>query len=257
MLERIEHDHGVVTYASPLLREVGVKHAFTTRIGGYSRPPYDSLNLGVLTKAEGDANTSISANFRRVRAALGLERIPRYEVRQVHEAGVWDTPPKPVAWTKAPCADALFADAPRKLLCIRVADCVPILLASSNGRRVAAVHAGWRGLVAGVIEAACAHFGEPPLAAIGPCIRVEHFEVGDEVARQFPENCIREFDGRKHVDLVAAVVGCLHTAGVTQIDTTDRCTYRDADEFFSHRRDVTHRGQPDTGRMAALITASG
>jgi len=258
MLERIAHNNGLVTYQSPMLRGMGIRHGFTTRLGGASKPPYDALNLGPLTKGVGDANMAISENFRRVRTALGLERVPRYEVRQVHEAGVWDAPPKPVAWTQAVCADAIYADTPGKLLCIRVADCVPILLASADGRRVAAVHAGWRGLVAGVIEAAAARFADEVFAVVGPCIGVRHFEVGPEVAEQFGQAFVRRDLGAKpHIDLRAAARDRLESAGVAALEIAHNCTYAEDAEFFSHRRDVTHQGKPDTGRMAALIVANG
>ncbi len=258
MLERVEHENGVVTYQSPLLREWGIVHAFTTRIGGVSREPYDTLNLGVLSKGPGsDANTSVAENFRRVRAALGVQKHVRVEAHQVHEADVWEAPEQPVKWAEAPCADAIITDQPGKLLCIRTADCVPILLATADGRRVAAVHAGWRGLVAGVIEAAVGRFDRPPLAAIGPCISAAHFEVGEEVAARFPTEHVGLSRDKPHIDLPGAAAARLRACGITQIDTTDRCTYRDEAEFFSHRREVTHRGKPGTGRMAALIAARG
>jgi len=258
MLERVEHDNGVVTYQSPLLREWRIVHAFTTRIGGVSREPYDTLNLGVLTKGPGsDANTSVAENFRRVRAALGVEKHFRVEAHQVHEASVWEAPDKPVKWADAPCADAIVTDRPGRLLCIRTADCVPILLATTDGQHVAAVHAGWRGLVAGVIEAAVGRLPRPAVAAIGPCISAEHFEVGEQVAQHFEAAHVDRSRDRPHVDLPGAAAARLRARGVKHIDTTGRCTYRDADAFFSHRRDVTHRGQADTGRMAALIAARG
>jgi len=258
MLERVEHDNGVVTYQSPLLREWGIVHAFTTRIGGVSWEPYDTLNLGVLSKGpNSDANTSVAENFRRVRAALGVEKHVRVEVHQVHEASVWEAPAKPVKWADAPCADAIVTDQPGKLLCIRTADCVPILLATTDGKHVAAVHAGWRGLVAGVIEAAVGRLPRPTVAAIGPCINAEHFEVGEEVAQHFGAAHLDRSRDRPHVDLPGAAAARLRALGISGIDTTDRCTYRDEAEFFSHRRDVTHQGKPTTGRMAALIAARG
>jgi len=258
MLDRIEHDNGVITYQSPMLREIGVPHGFTTRIGGASKPPYDSLNLGPLTKGQGDANIAISENFRRVRTALRLERVPRYGVRQVHTADVWDAPAKPVAWTQAVCADAICCDTPGKLLCIRVADCVPILLATPDGKRVAAVHAGWRGLVAGVIEAAVAQFDDDFVAVVGPCISARHFEVGEEVAAQFGAGFVRrDFGDKPHVDLRAAARDRLEAAGVSALEVASSCTYAEEADFYSHRRDVTHRGLADTGRMAALIVANG
>lgn len=261
MLERIDHGKGLVTWQSPRLQAVGVRHGFTTRRGGCSEAPYDSLNLGWLQKDPAtDANMHVAENFRRVRAALALERVPRYELRQVHGADVWHAPERPVRWQEAPCADVIVTDRPGRLLVVRTADCVPILLASQDGRQVAAIHAGWRGIVAGVIEAAVAQLrqlgGEASIAAIGPCISIDHFEVGPEVARRFPANCVRQQPGQSaFVDLRQAAVGRLAAVGVKQVDVTEACTYRDEADFFSHRRDVTHRGLEATGRMAALVAA--
>ena len=150
------------------------------------------------------------------------------------------------------------------MIAIRVADCVPILLAADDGRLVAAVHAGWRGVVAKVVTETVKHmrtrFGATPdrlVAAIGPCIGEPAFEVGREVVEAFehlfgadaPARMLP--DGKGRVDLRAAVKLQLLRCGLPsdRIDVTDRCTFRDADEFFSHRRE---RGV--TGRMAAIIT---
>lgn len=259
MLQRITHPHGIVTYQSPLLREIGVIHAFSTRVGGVSGGPYASLNLGPLTKGGyTDHNTSVSENFRRLRRAIGAERTMRTVVKQVHGCEIWQPPAEPVRAGDEPEADAIITGNPLHFLVIRVADCVPILLASADGGRVAAIHAGWRGLVAGVIPETVERFGPVGAAAIGPCISLDRFEVGDEVAAAFDGANLGDTIGRTahtkpHIDLRAAARLQLQRAGVTHVDITDRCTYRDADEFFSHRRDVTHQGQPTTGRMTAVI----
>lgn len=259
MLERIEHPNGLVTYQSPRLREIGVIHAFSTRVGGVSDGPYASLNLGPLTKGGyTDHNTSVSENFRQLRKAIGAERTMRTVVKQVHGCEIWRPPPEPVRAGEEPEADAMVTENPLHLLVIRVADCVPILLASKDGRRVAAIHAGWRGLVTGVIPNTVERFGPVGAAAIGPCISAEHFEVGEEVVAEFDEANLNDTVDRTaytkpHIDLRAAARLQLERAGVVEVDTTNRCTYRDADEFFSHRRDVTHQGQLTTGRMAAVI----
>ena len=151
------------------------------------------------------------------------------------------------------------------LLSVRVADCVPILLAGADGRTVAAVHAGWRGVVANIAEVAVAELcrigqtaPENLTAAIGPCISREAFEVGPEVAGEFLElfgqQVMDSSRARPHVDLRAAVGLQLLAAGVPadQIDTTDRCTHRDRAEFYSHRRDAGI-----TGRLAAVIGVKG
>lgn len=265
MLERCEHDNGVVTYQSGLLRSLGVPHAFSTRIGGVSEPPYDTLNLGLLTKGVApDNNTDVAENFRRLRRAIGLERHFRVQVSQVHGSEVWVAPREPRRLRDSPRADAIVGDVSGAMLTIRTADCVPLLLSSPDGRVVAAVHAGWRGIVAGVVSAAISRMqechgieAESVLAAVGPCISVEHFEVGVEVVEQFESaglaGSVVHAPGRKpHIDLAHAIRTQLQEADVPSdsIDSSDRCTHRDADEFFSYRRD---RG--DTGRLAAVIAA--
>jgi len=149
------------------------------------------------------------------------------------------------------------------VLAIRTADCIPILLAINDGKIVAAIHAGWRGIIANIIPRGRQELlrlagsnGTQLLAAIGPCISKPHFEVGPEVLAEFERTfganapIERTANGKGHVDLPRAAHLQLLACGLShdQIDTTDRCTFRDADEFFSHRRD---HGM--TGRMAALI----
>jgi YfiH family protein len=153
------------------------------------------------------------------------------------------------------------SDDPTRSIAVRVADCVPILLATRDGNTVAAVHAGWRGTVAGVLPKTVREMGATAapgeiVAAIGPCISFEAFEVGgdvlDEFARVFGPSAPmrRRDDGKGFVDLRECLRRQLIGAGLNddQIDTTDRCTFRDKDEFFSHRRD-----HGITGRMAAII----
>ncbi|MEX0654688.1 MAG: peptidoglycan editing factor PgeF [Phycisphaeraceae bacterium] len=263
MLERVAHDNGVVFYRSPKLAALGLPHAFSTRVGGLSKGRFASLNLGTLAKGEGgDGNTTVSANFRLLREAAGCQRIPRLEAKQVHGHAVWSPDADIVHPRAAPEADALVTARPRQLLTIRTADCVPVLLAAGDGRSIGAVHAGWRGVVAGIVPAAVQamadRFGAEPGAmsvAIGPHISVDHFEVGPEVAAAFDEAglapaVVRDNGHGPHVDLLEAVLLQLDGAGVSRdhIDATDRCTYAHADEFFSHRRDG-----PPTGRMAAVI----
>ncbi|MCC7409909.1 MAG: peptidoglycan editing factor PgeF [Phycisphaeraceae bacterium] len=267
MLLRQEHGNGVVTYQSPLLTDLGVPHAFSTRIGGVSKGPYASLNLGELAKDDAtDANTAVAENYRRLREALGLARHVRSVVRQMHTGEVHVPPAGPIRPQDCPVADALVTEHPGLLLAVRVADCVPVLLADRSGRRVAAVHAGWRGVAAGVVTHAVGvmreRFGVRPgdlAAAIGPCISLQHFEVGPEVAEQFRGADLAAVIDEKsfakpHVDLQQAVRLQLRRAGVSEstIDGTDRCTFEHAGEFFSHRRD---RGV--TGRLAAVIAVRG
>jgi YfiH family protein len=258
MLERNEHVSGVVTYQSPLLRDMGLLHAFSTRIGGVSRGQYASLNL-----VDGDDDADdVAENQRRLGGAIGADYLSRIEVKQVHGAAVCVANGPTPDDSPLPHADAIITTRPQLLLSIRVADCAAILLASRCGKVVGAIHAGWRGVVGGVIGATLAsirqNFGVQPVhltAAVGPCIGCDHFEVGAEVVDAYVEVSLdavvdRDQFARPHIDLAQAAVVQLRRGGLPAdlIDTTDLCTYRDADLFFSHRRD---KGQ--TGRMAAMI----
>ena len=268
MLERFSAPGGVVVYLSPLLRGAGVPHAFSTRLGGLSKPPFDSMNLGNPNGCEiQDDYANIWANYDRLLAAVGCAGRELLRVHQVHGpsvARVRAGEPFDVS-TKA---DALAGDDPRRVLSVRVADCVPVLLATEDGRSVAAVHAGWRGVIAGVVPAAVDELrrihsesaeegGARLLAAVGPGIGFDAFEVGPEVLDEFrrvfgPEAPVRKKgDGKGRVDLREAIQRQLRKAGVEEnaIDVTDRCTFRDAGEFFSHRRE-----KGVTGRMAAVIS---
>lgn len=263
MLERVVSPQQVAIYVSPLLRRIGVSHAFSTRIGGVSPSPFDSLNLGNPSGCEiRDTGERIRENYRRLQDAAGCDGRALVYLHQVHgatvvrvRAGIFhDNDQK---------GDALVTDDSSRALSIRVADCVPVLLTGDDGRLVAAVHAGWRGVVAGAVPRAIAAMNAVSdlpahriTAAIGPSIGFEAFEVGsevlDEFARVFATDAPlrRREDGKGLVDLREALRRQLISAGVPvqQIDTTDRCTYQDREEFYSHRRD---RGI--TGRMAAVI----
>jgi polyphenol oxidase len=253
MLERMSRD-GVVWYESPALRELGAAHAFSTRLGGVSAGCFASLNLGNPQGAElRDADQNLEHNYRRLIAAAGLAGRQLRGTQQVHGARI-------VRVSRRPCdleqADALVTDDPGCIISVRIADCVPILLASQDGRQVAAVHAGWRGMVAGIIAAAALQMRDIGAAAVGPCIGLDAFEVGPEVAGAFAENFgprapVRQLGEDKwQVDLREAARRQLLAAGVDplRLDLSDRCTHACPEEFFSHRRDG-----PRTGRMAAII----
>ena len=261
-MERRTATNGVVYYASPLLERRGVPHAFSTRIGGQSPPPFDSLNLGNPSGcATQDDYGRIYANYDLLQTAIGVAGRTRCWVHQVHGGTVVDVTESFESGVKA---DAMVTSDRTKMLAVRVADCVPVLLATDDGARVAAVHAGWRGIIAGIVPAAVERLRLRELsrviAAIGPSISFEAFEVGPEVIEQFRQHFGADAplkardDGKGHVDLRAAIALQLRRAGVARedIDSSDRCTVRDADEFFSHRRD-----DGVTGRMAALIAPAG
>ena len=242
-------DHGgTVVYQSPALLGLDVRHGFSTRRGGVSGGPFASLDLADAEPAAREEN------WRRFLAACGCAGAGRHEVEQVHGADVV------VAGSRCP-ADAIVSSDATVPACVRAADCCPILLARGDGSLVAAVHAGWRGLVAGVIEAAVAAVGGGAglVAAVGPCIGVDAFEVGPEVLDAFHEKFGADAPlrrdgpgGKGHVDLCGSAVLALTRAGVAvgDVDAAFLCTVEHDAEFFSHRRD---RGV--TGRLAAAVCA--
>lgn len=260
VLYRTVGDLGVVCYVSPLLTHAQVPHAFSTREGGISSAPFNSLNLGnPQSSPVQDDQQHIKENYRRLQLSRGMNGMERCWVHQVHGGDVVFVRTGH-EFSSGAKADALVGDDPARVLSVRVADCAPILLASEDGKAVAAVHAGWRGVVAGVVSNAVRELhrmsNAPLLAAIGPCISQCAFEVGPEVLDEFRRLFGSDApidsngEGKGHVDLRRAIELQLLAAGLTKerIDLTDRCSYRDAEEFYSHRRD---RGV--TGRMAALI----
>lgn len=253
---------------SPALARVGVPHGFSTRVGGVSAGAFESLNFGnpgeLPPGVARDPKANIEENFRRALAAAGCPGRRILQVLQVHGPDVHIHRPgaagPPVVWGDVK-ADALATDDPGVVLAVRIADCCPVLLASADGRAVAAVHAGWRGVVAGVLPRAIgalrALSDARIVAAIGPCISAEHFEVGAEVAAEFhaafPGRSGRivlphPAAGKARIDLKLALALQLEAAGVADHDARPECTVARPDLFFSHRRD---RGV--SGRMVGLI----
>ena len=245
MLERVLAPDGLVLHRSPRLARLGVPHLFTTRRGPAGAP------LDVVTL---DRDPALAPRLLREAGARPDARV--VHARQVHGAGVWEVEGElPAA---GPEADVLVTSRPDRALLVYTADCVPVLVARRDGARVAAVHAGWRGLVAGAIPRALEALGEGELvAAIGPCLSLARFEVGPEVADAFRAaelaGVVREGAGeRPHVDLRAAVRLQLERAGVRELDVSDRCTWDDP-ELWSHRRDVTHGAAARAGRLGAVV----
>jgi polyphenol oxidase len=248
---------------SPLL-EAGFVHGFTTRAGGVSAPPFDTFNLG---GKWGDDPASVAENQRRLGRAVGGRP---YVARQVHGTAIARVraadAPEAVARLEA---DGLCSDAPAVVLGVFVADCIPALIADPRTGAFAAVHAGWRGTVAGVLPAAVRalgnEFGARPgdlRIALGPAIGPCCFEVGAEVVAAFialfPDACDRGVavpsprgaPGKSNVDLKAANRLLLERADVSPdaIDAGPECTYCDRARFFSFRRDGSATGQ----QMGAL-----
>jgi hypothetical protein len=250
----------LVWYESPLLAAAGVPHAFSTRLGGVSAAPFDSLNFGQPAGEVRDSADHIEENYSRLKSVIGAADRRVLKVHQVHGPVVL-TARAAGAWQSLVHADAIVTDDADALASVRIADCVPVLLAAADGRGVAAVHAGWRGVVAGIVALAVAELrrlsgSAPILAAIGPCIGFDAFEVGPEVLHAFQSllgdqaPIGAQTGGKGRVDLRQAISFQLQRADIPadRIDCTDRCTFRDRDEFFSHRRD-----HGVTGRMVALI----
>jgi YfiH family protein len=245
MLELERHSSGLVGLRSPRLRALGVPHLFSTRVG-----PDGDLCL-----------RSPDEGLRRlVRDVVGVPRsAPWCAVRQVHGAAVWDADRGEAGLDEG--HDALVSAGVGPLLMVRTADCVPVLLAADEGRRVAAVHAGWRGLLAGVLPAAAAALaGRATAAAIGPCLSLPRCEMGPEVSKRFVDAGFAAAvhpmpGGRAHVDLRAVAAAQLTEAGYSELDVHRGCTWEEVEWFHSHRRDVTHGSLERAGSLAAFISA--
>jgi YfiH family protein len=214
--------------------------AFTTRQGGVSSGPYASLNLG----SRGDDPERVAENRRLVCAELGLDAGRLALNRQRHTARVVRA-----GANGAEVADALWTDEPGRPLLALSADCVPIaVVALGRQHALAVVHAGWRGLAAGVVGTAVEALPEGPKAAIvGPAIGPCCYEVGPEVARRFDADLV---SGRL-LDLWTASERALRRAGVEHVDRVDLCTRCRSDRFFSHRAsDGLHGAQGVIGAVA-------
>ncbi len=242
--------------ARPGIMPAHIAHGFTTRAGGVARGALDSLTLA---PADALDAPELVENWRRALAALhpGLRPKDLALMRQVHggEVVFVDRPTGPLA--AVPQVDGMVTTTPGLVLAVRVADCVPVLLSAPGG--VAAVHAGWRGVAAGVVGRAvrmlCEVAGHEPAevrAVIGPCISREAYEVGGEVIDGMvrsgvPREVAGRVDGdRWRADCGGSVAYQLSAAGVGVIDRVERCTSHPT--LFSWRHDG-----PGTGRQAGLV----
>jgi polyphenol oxidase len=227
----------------------GVRAVSTYRSGGSSAAPYASLNLG---DHVGDDPAMVADNRRALAAAVGLPAEPRW-LTQVHGVNVADLDASGPHFP----ADAAITRRPLRVCAILTADCLPILFAAESGDTVAAAHAGWRGLSAGVIEATVRAMGDSPhrlIAWLGPAIGPKHFEVGSEVCEAFlagepkdGEAFVRNERGRFMADLYLLARRRLERLGISRIYGGGECTYSGEDRYFSYRRDGA------TGRQATLI----
>lgn len=225
-----------------------VRAVTTTRMGGFSLAPFDSLNLALHV---GDNPDHVAQNRALLRQALELPAEPCW-INQTH--GIHAVTLEPGGSRDA---DAAIARQPGTVATVMTADCLPILVCNLEGTEVAAIHAGWRGLQAGVIQATLASMAsvnEQLLAWIGPGISQDNFEVGEEVRTAFVDSIPRA-EGFFHAnraghwlcDLAGLAESVLLGQGVGEVCRDTGCTYRDADRFFSYRRNAS------TGRMASLI----
>jgi len=237
----VQMREGLPVLRSTLLAREGFRHAFTTRLGGVSGAPFDALDFALLRDP-----AALAENRRRLARTLEVDELR--QVTQVHGARIVDA----ATASERDEADALVAEPGSKLaVVVRVADCVPLLLADRASGRVAAVHAGWRGLAAGIVTAAAARLGGAIVAAIGPCIGPCCFEVGEDVAFAIGRDAtVGRVNGKAFVDLRRGVRADLAAAGVADIEDVGGCTRCDRERFYSFRRDGDA-----SGRLVGAIVA--
>lgn len=210
---------------------------FSTRVGGVSEGPYASLNLGRLT---GDDVDCVDENRRRLCAEAGTRPDRLALNRQIHSALVH----RAEAGRHGRPGDGLWTDEPDLPVLAFAADCVPIALARTNGARpaVAVVHAGWRGLLDGIVAAGIAALGDTLAACVGPAIGPCCYEVGDEVAARATAAFGTDVVRARNLDLWTATERALRAAGVERVERVDLCTACHPELFFSHRRTGEPRG---------------
>ena len=222
---------------------------FTTRDGGVSSGPYESLNLGVLTD---DDPANVVENRRRTCNEAGADAKTVTMAWQHHGAEVRRAEPRGIVTpgTLFDRCDGLWSDVPGQGMMLLTADCLPVAIARANGGEpaLAVLHVGWRGLLAGIVSSGAEAIGGGELAAtIGPGIGPCCYEVGEEVAEPFRRRFGPEVTPDGKLDLWSATEHALRAAGCTEVERTDLCTHCNRELFFSHRRD---RGV--TGRQGVI-----
>lgn len=240
----------------------GIRHAFFTRDGGVSTGLYASLNGGI---GSADDAARVIENRARMAAALGVEPRCLVTAYQIHspQVIVADAP-----WPAdaRPQADGIVTRTAALAIGVSTADCGPILFAEPQARVIGAAHAGWRGALAGVLEATIAAMErqgatrEKICVALGPMIRQPNYEVGPDLIERFAaedRECGTFFApaaraGHALFDLSGYIGARLRRAGLTRVEDLNACTYADAVRFFSYRR-ATHRGESDYGRHVNAI----
>jgi YfiH family protein len=208
----------------------GCSVAFSTRLGGVSSGAFSSLNLGLLTE---DDPANVAENRRRLCAEVGADPDRLAMNRQEHSATVR----RARAGRRGEPGDGLWTDEPGIPMLKLAADCVPVAVARADRPALALLHAGWRGLLEGVVAEGVAVLGGPTHAAVGPAIGPCCYEVGKDVAEPFAARFGAEVVRDGTVDLWSATERALRDAGVTDVERFDVCTSCHPELFFSHRRD--------------------
>jgi hypothetical protein len=210
--------------------------AFSTRLGGVSEGPFASLNLGRMT---GDEPERVEENRRRLCEAVGADVARLTLNRQHHSATVHRAHPG----RRGEPGDGLWTDEPGVPMLALSADCLPVAIAATDGEtRLAILHAGWRGLLEGVVDEGVRAVGGSAAAAIGPAIGPCCYEVGEEVARPFAERFGDDVLHGTRLDLWTSCERALRAAGVKSVERVDLCTRCNPELLFSHRRDGARRG---------------
>jgi purine-nucleoside/S-methyl-5'-thioadenosine phosphorylase / adenosine deaminase len=226
----------------------GYEVVFTTRVGGVSEGPYSSLNLG---RKSGDDVERVDENRRIACASIGADVEKLALNYQVHSSRVV----RAAAAARGEHADGLWTEEPGLPILAMSADCLPIVLARTDGRApaVAVMHAGWRGLLEGIVTSAVEALGQGSLAAaIGPAIGPCCYEVGEEVAEPYRERYGDDVVRNRRLDLWTSAEQALLAAGVEHVERFDRCTACEPETFFSHRRDAGN-----TGRQGVIAYVGG
>jgi len=246
-----------------LLSELaGVRHGFFTRSGGVSHGVYATLNGGT---GSNDAPDNVEENRARMAIALGVTPDRFLTAYQIHSPDVVVVE-EPWTHDRRPRADAMVTRLPRLAIGVSTADCGPLLFADAEAHVIAAAHAGWRGALAGVIEAAIAAMEKLGAqrsriaTALGPTIRQPNYEVGSEFVERFlaaDADNKRFFkpstsSGHAMFDLGGYIAERLQRAGITNFEDLGLCTYAEPERFFSYRR-TTKLGEPDYGRHINAI----
>ena len=220
----------------------------TTRAGGTSRPPFDYFNMGLHV---GDDKENVINNRKKLVADANLPNEPVW-LNQTHSNKLVRLDDQPLSSIQQ--SDGAITEYPGVVCAVMTADCLPLFLCDNSGEQVAVVHVGWRGMAAGIIEKTIANFNQGPekiLAWAGPCINVDHFEVGVDVRDQLGGSDeaykLSDNSGKYYANLYMLTEQRLLKAGVKNYQHSNYCTFRDKSLFYSYRR------QNQTGRMASLI----